>query len=168
MFCCVWLMLHCIFICVINTLNNHIDSGSVARSLFPFWTWLRRSYMPCLTSSSCAALRSRCTKSLVTQADSRTPRSEPVLQPTALHASNTSEGDGTIRSICVIFGLPPRTGWELLSFGLLRSQHRLFGTTYRLHFRRSRIFLHVCTVHQWRLKHFIIQRMHKYIICRYN
>jgi len=28
--------------------------------------------------------------------------------------------------------------------------------------------LHVCTVHQWRLKHFIIQQMHKYIIRRYN
>ena len=29
-------------------------------------------------------------------------------------------------------------------------------------------FLHVCTVQQWRLKHFIIQQMHKYIIRRYN
>ena len=28
--------------------------------------------------------------------------------------------------------------------------------------------LHVCTVHQWRLEHFIIQQMHKYIIRRYN
>jgi len=28
--------------------------------------------------------------------------------------------------------------------------------------------LHVCTVHKWRLKHFIIQQMHKYIIRRYN
>ena len=28
--------------------------------------------------------------------------------------------------------------------------------------------VHVCTVHQWRLKHFIIQQMHKYIIRRYN
>jgi len=28
--------------------------------------------------------------------------------------------------------------------------------------------LHVCTVHQWRLKHFIIQQMHKYIIRRYS
>jgi len=28
--------------------------------------------------------------------------------------------------------------------------------------------LHVCTVHQWRLKHFIIQQMHKYIIRRYD
>ena len=28
--------------------------------------------------------------------------------------------------------------------------------------------LHVCTVHQWQLKHFIIQQMHKYIFCRYN
>ena len=28
--------------------------------------------------------------------------------------------------------------------------------------------LHICTVHQWRVKHFIIQQMHKYIICRYN
>ena len=29
-------------------------------------------------------------------------------------------------------------------------------------------FLRVCTVHQWRLKHFIIQQMHKYIIRRYS
>ena len=28
--------------------------------------------------------------------------------------------------------------------------------------------LHVCTVHQWRLKHFVIQQMHKYIIRTYN
>jgi hypothetical protein len=28
--------------------------------------------------------------------------------------------------------------------------------------------LQVCTVHQWRLKHYIIQQMHKYIIRRYN
>jgi hypothetical protein len=28
--------------------------------------------------------------------------------------------------------------------------------------------LHVCTMHQRRLKHFIIQQMHKYIIHRYN
>ena len=27
---------------------------------------------------------------------------------------------------------------------------------------------HVCTAHQWRLKHFIIQQMHKNIILRYN
>jgi len=26
------------------------------------------------------------------------------------------------------------------------------------------VHLHVCTVHQWLLKHFIIQQMHKYII----
>jgi len=24
--------------------------------------------------------------------------------------------------------------------------------------------LHVCTVHQWRLKHFIIQQMHKCVV----
>ena len=28
--------------------------------------------------------------------------------------------------------------------------------------------LYVCTVHQWRIKHFIIQQMHKYIIRRYT
>ena len=28
--------------------------------------------------------------------------------------------------------------------------------------------LHVCTVHQWGLKHFIIQKMHRYIIRRYE
>ena len=28
--------------------------------------------------------------------------------------------------------------------------------------------LHVCTVHQWRLKYFIVQQMHKYITRRYN
>jgi len=29
-------------------------------------------------------------------------------------------------------------------------------------------YLYVCTVHQWRLKHFIIQQMNKYLIRRYN
>jgi len=28
--------------------------------------------------------------------------------------------------------------------------------------------LHVCAVHQWRLKHFFVQQMHEYIIRRYN
>jgi len=30
------------------------------------------------------------------------------------------------------------------------------------------MFLHVCAVRQLRLKHFIVQQMHKYIIRRYN
>ena len=34
--------------------------------------------------------------------------------------------------------------------------------------KRHAVNLLVCTVHQWRLKHFIIQQMHKYIIRRYN
>ena len=32
----------------------------------------------------------------------------------------------------------------------------------------SEFYLLVCTVHLWRLKHFIIQQVHKYIIRRYN
>ena len=30
------------------------------------------------------------------------------------------------------------------------------------------VILHVCTMHQWWLKHFIIHQMHKYIIRTYN
>jgi len=37
-----------------------------------------------------------------------------------------------------------------------------------IYFEAFCIHLHVCTVHQWRLEHFIIQQMHKYIIRRYN
>jgi len=32
-------------------------------------------------------------------------------------------------------------------------------------FKQNLYYLHIWTVHQWRLKHFIIQQMHKYIIC---
>ena len=108
---------------------NHIDPGSTVRSLFPLWTWLHHITR---TVKLPVAVR-RCTMAVQIASwpnRSWTLRSEPLIQPKALHISNASEGDGTITNICVIFELLPRTSWELLSYWLLRSQKWSFSPTF--------------------------------------